>query len=150
MSSKNGKPKGPPTRPSSELIALSGRLRLLADPTRMVILGALLSRDLIVSEMVALTGQTQPAVSHHLSLLRASGFVTPQREGKAVRYSLTGVGREFASFLGRLTGGGPAAEVGKLSGVKVPSGSELAKSLGGKRAQPRKAAKAKTPDPAVE
>ena len=48
----------------------------------------------------ALGGQSQPAVSHHLALLRLSGLVSPSREGKFNFYELTEQGRTLTQAVG--------------------------------------------------
>jgi ArsR family transcriptional regulator len=56
---------------------------LLADPSRLKILLAL-ARDgeLHVSALCKMLGQSQPAVSHHLTLLRFGKLVNYRRDGK--------------------------------------------------------------------
>jgi DNA-binding transcriptional ArsR family regulator len=71
------------------------QFKMLGDPTRLYILGALANGGVNVGPMALLTGMSQPAVSHHLSLLRAAKFVEPTRDGKAVVYTLTARGRVF-------------------------------------------------------
>jgi ArsR family transcriptional regulator len=59
--------------------------KLLSDETRLRILYYLaLSADgeLFVTGLCQRLGQSQPAVSHHLALLRVSGLIEPRREGK--------------------------------------------------------------------
>jgi len=62
---------------------LSRVFKLLADKTRLRIL-LLLTRhnELHVRALCDLLGQSQPAVSHHLGLLRMAGLIEPRREGK--------------------------------------------------------------------
>lgn len=57
--------------------------KLLADETRLRIL-LYLSRqgELHVRALCDLLGQSQPAVSHHLGLLRVAGLIESRREGK--------------------------------------------------------------------
>jgi ArsR family transcriptional regulator, cadmium/lead-responsive transcriptional repressor len=62
--------------------------RVLGDPTRLHILQLLEERELTVSELVAAVGQPQPRVSTHLACLRHCGFVTTERRGKEIVYSL--------------------------------------------------------------
>src|SRR5437773_10177542 len=63
--------------------------RVLGDPTRLRILELLLEEmELTVSELVAAVGQPQPRVSTHLACLRHCGFVTTERRGKEIVYSL--------------------------------------------------------------
>jgi len=81
---------------------VAGQFRLLADPTRLQILARLTDRGHNVGELCeALGGQSQPAVSHHLALLRVSGLVTPSREGKFNFYDLTDQGRTLTQAVGR-------------------------------------------------
>jgi ArsR family transcriptional regulator, arsenate/arsenite/antimonite-responsive transcriptional repressor len=57
--------------------------RLLADESRLKILMALAQDgELHVTALCDLLGQTQPAVSHHLTLLRMVGLVSYRRDGK--------------------------------------------------------------------
>ena len=50
-----------------------------------------------VSALCQFVGQSQPAVSHHLTLLRMAGLVASRREGKFNFYFLDGDG--FANLL---------------------------------------------------
>jgi DNA-binding transcriptional ArsR family regulator len=68
-------------------------LKNAADPTRLAIIRILAAGELCVSELCAVTIQTQPATSHHLALLRAAGVVEPRRAGKKTFYSLADRGR---------------------------------------------------------
>src|SRR5690349_4050909 len=57
--------------------------KLLADETRLKILSYLTQRDeLHVRALCDLLGESQPAVSHHLALLRVAGLIQRRREGK--------------------------------------------------------------------
>ena len=63
--------------------------KLLADETRLRILFYLTQRDeLHVRALCTLLGQSQPAVSHHLALLRDAGIIEPRRSGKHNFYRL--------------------------------------------------------------
>ena len=46
-----------------------------------------------------LVGQSQPAVSHHLMLLRLGGIVTVHRRGKNNFYSLAEMGQVLAKIV---------------------------------------------------
>ena len=62
---------------------------LLADESRMKILMALAQDgEVHVSALCDLLDQSQPAVSHHLTLMRLSGLVSYRREGKNNFYRL--------------------------------------------------------------
>lgn len=77
--------KSPPSLKISErtLYGLAQVFKLLADESRLKILLALAQEgELHVSALCELLGQSQPAVSHHLTLLRMAGLVGYRRDGK--------------------------------------------------------------------
>jgi ArsR family transcriptional regulator len=82
---------------------LARKLKLLADANRLKILIAL-ARDgeAHVSSLCDLLEQSQPAVSHHLTLLRTAGLVGFRRDGKFNYYQLDGV--DFAADLDEIFG----------------------------------------------
>ena len=47
---------------------------------------------------------SQPAVSHHLALLRHGGIIAPRRQGKNNFYSLTDAGDKLAAIVKRIMG----------------------------------------------
>lgn len=63
-------------------------LRMLADPTRLSILWALMQGETSVACLAELSGTTPTAVSQHLSKLRLAGLVTNRREGNFIFYGL--------------------------------------------------------------
>ena len=68
---------------------LSNVFKLLSDETRLRILTYLAQNsELHVTDLCERLGQSQPAVSHHLALLRVSGLIEPRREGKRNFYSV--------------------------------------------------------------
>ena len=64
------------------------RLRALAEPSRLRILGFLEAEELAVGELTALLGMAQSRVSAHLGVLRDTGFVRDRRQGTSVFYTL--------------------------------------------------------------
>jgi len=63
--------------------------KLLSDETRLRILFYLAqNNELHVTDLCNRLGQSQPAVSHHLALLRVSGLIEARREGKHNFYSV--------------------------------------------------------------
>ena len=63
--------------------------KLLADATRLRILVYLAREgELNVTELCERLGQSQPAVSHHLALMRVAGIIRPRRDGKHNFYSV--------------------------------------------------------------
>jgi ArsR family transcriptional regulator len=68
---------------------LSNVFKLLSDETRLRILMYLAqNNELHVTDLCERLGQSQPAVSHHLALLRVSGLIESRREGKHSFYSV--------------------------------------------------------------
>ena len=71
------------------------QFKMIGNPTRLCILGMLAQGAANVGSMAIPTKMTRPALSHHLSLLRAAKFVETTRDGHATIYTLTGLGRAF-------------------------------------------------------
>lgn len=74
------------------------RLKALADPTRLRILGLLPEAELTVGELTAVLGMTQSRVSGHLGVLRDAGLVRGRRQGTSTYYSLAGEGEALATW----------------------------------------------------
>lgn len=74
--------------PLPEARALAELLQTLGDPTRLRILTALETVCVPVTAIVEATGLRQPAVSHHLRILRDRGLVIGERRGGFVYYCL--------------------------------------------------------------
>lgn len=75
-----------PTELEKDLVQV---FKLLADETRLRILMYLVrNNELHVSALCELLGQSQPAVSHHLALLRVAGLIEARRDGKHNFYSV--------------------------------------------------------------
>ena len=68
---------------------LARKLKALADPTRLRIVGLLNGREeLCVCELVDALDVAQYSVSRHLGVLKAAGIVTDWRQGKWIHYAL--------------------------------------------------------------
>ena len=77
------------TVPPGLVEEVARRFSLLADPTRLRILDALLERgDITVTELAGVVGEAAPNVSQHLSRLLAADIVGRRRDGRTVRYSV--------------------------------------------------------------
>ena len=101
------KPKATATanRPSAEIRRVAELLKQVSDPTRLQVLTLLNEKERNVSELCeALGAQSQPAVSHHLALLRHGGIIAPRRQGKNNFYALTEIGDELASVVKSVIG----------------------------------------------
>jgi DNA-binding transcriptional ArsR family regulator len=78
--------------PNEEQVHLAAEgFRLLADPTRIKILWALLQGESSVTCLAELVGAAPTAVSQHLAKLRLAGLVRGRREGTFMYYSAADV-----------------------------------------------------------
>jgi DNA-binding transcriptional ArsR family regulator len=72
-----------------ELIPLvAQRFKALGEPARLALLAALQQGERSVSELVELTGRTQPNVSQHLKEMTHAGLVEARRDGARVFYRI--------------------------------------------------------------
>lgn len=62
--------------------------RAIADPTRRQILSALKEQDLRAGEIVEMFTISGPAVSRHLSILKAADLISERRDGNSIIYKL--------------------------------------------------------------
>ena len=92
-------PLAPPPGLSPEMLAdsvardLVRVFKVLSDATRLRIIYFLLqAEELHVRALCELLGQSQPAVSHHLALLRVAGLIDSRRQGKHNFYRLLPAG----------------------------------------------------------
>jgi DNA-binding transcriptional ArsR family regulator len=75
-------------------------LAAIVEPTRRRIVDALRVRECTVTELVAMLGMSQPAVSKHLRVLREAGVVTAQTRAQQRVYRLEpGPFRELDAWL---------------------------------------------------
>lgn len=61
----------------------------LSDPTRLRILWILCHSEECVTNLAAAIGMSDPAVSHHLRILKKAGLAQSRRVGKEVHYTLS-------------------------------------------------------------
>lgn len=71
-------------------------LKQVSDPTRLQVILMLSEGEKHVGALCEELSQSQPAVSHHLALLRHGGIIAPRRQGKNNFYALTETGEELA------------------------------------------------------
>ncbi len=62
---------------------------ILAEPSRLFLLRALMAGPLTVGELVSATGMKQGNVSKHLGVLRDARFVAREKEGNFARYRVS-------------------------------------------------------------
>lgn len=67
---------------------LTSLLKVLADPTRLRILGLVAQEELAVGELARAVAMLQSRVSNHLKVLRECGMLEERREGASVRVRL--------------------------------------------------------------
>jgi DNA-binding transcriptional ArsR family regulator len=77
-------------------------LKHVSDPTRLQVILILAEGERHVGALCAQLSQSQPAVSHHLALLRHGGIIAPRRQGKNNFYSLTETGGDLARVVKNL------------------------------------------------
>lgn len=62
--------------------------KALSDPTRRQILELLSKRSMSAGEIADSFAISKPSISHHLSILKASGLIYDERHGQSIIYSL--------------------------------------------------------------
>jgi DNA-binding transcriptional ArsR family regulator len=102
--SKTAVTKKPASRPKGAKVSeqrakqaqrASMLLKHLSDPTRLQVILMLDEGERHVGALCEHLSQSQPAVSHHLALLRHGGIIAPRRLGKNNFYGLTDTGAEL-------------------------------------------------------
>ena len=74
--------------PDGDVVDLAEVFGLLADPSRLRLLVALLTGELCVCDLAVAAGLSESATSHALRILRAHRVVTVRRSGRMAFYSL--------------------------------------------------------------
>lgn len=68
---------------------MAGRLKVMSNPLRLIMLCRLEEGEVSVNELVTLTGLAQPSVSQHLAMLRDEGVVSIRQQAQTRFYRLT-------------------------------------------------------------
>jgi ArsR family transcriptional regulator, arsenate/arsenite/antimonite-responsive transcriptional repressor len=92
--------------------------KLLSDETRLRILNYLgREGELHVTALCDKLGQSQPAVSHHLALLRVAGLIEARRDGKHNFYSIRGehIDNLLRDVMQTFSNNGAALRIGSFS-----------------------------------
>lgn len=92
-----------------EIAHLSETFKLFSDPMRLrIILLLTENEEMHVSALCKELGQSQPAVSHHLALLRDGNLVAVRRDGKFNYYRVSGdeVAEQIGAFFNLTLGEG--------------------------------------------
>ncbi len=66
----------------------AGKPKALSDPTRLKILYLLSDDELCVCEIMSALDKPQSSVSHHLNILKNSGFIKGRKDGVWIHYKL--------------------------------------------------------------
>ena len=69
---------------------LSDYFKALSDDTRLKIIQLLTEYEMCVCEIEDRLGMSQPAVSHHIGILKNTGLISGRRQGKWIYYSING------------------------------------------------------------
>ncbi|MDR3637574.1 MAG: metalloregulator ArsR/SmtB family transcription factor [Isosphaeraceae bacterium] len=94
-SSNKSKATKAPEQRAKQAQRASMLLKHLSDPTRLQVILMLDEGERHVGALCEHLAQSQPAVSHHLALLRHGGIIAPRRLGKNNFYGLTDTGVEL-------------------------------------------------------
>jgi ArsR family transcriptional regulator len=112
-------PAASPLKVPDRLVqSLTDVFKLLADKSRLKIVLALAQEgQMHVSALCKLLGQSQPAVSHHLTLMRMVGLVGYDRSGKHNFYYLASdhLAHLFEEFFGHMGNVGQSLETEDFS-----------------------------------
>lgn len=99
-------------------------LQAVADPTRLAILRQLSTDGAVCAcDFTACCDVAQPTVSHHLKVLREAGWVTSERRGTWVYYSIRPEAVERFRSIGLEIAPAGARPVGMLSPTKPAAAS---------------------------
>lgn len=115
-----------PLHASRELAtSVAERLKVYAQPQRLMILSCLLGGERSVAAIGAATGIGQPALSQQLAELRRAGLVSTRREAREVWYALADAGviscvRTMEAVFGG-SGAGLPATVDRLPDPERPA-----------------------------
>jgi ArsR family transcriptional regulator, arsenate/arsenite/antimonite-responsive transcriptional repressor len=85
----------------AQIVALTNRLKALADETRLRMLDMLVQHgeSLCVCEITEQFDLRQPTISHHLRLLREADLIHGEKRGTWMYYSATDEGRRCMSLV---------------------------------------------------
>jgi DNA-binding transcriptional ArsR family regulator len=118
-------------------------LRAAGEPTRLRLLALCAVRELSVSDIAQVVGQSEPRVSRHLKILGEAGLIERLRQGQWVHYGLVGAGPAAGfvqGLLAQLDRAGPLvardreraqALQGDAARAGVPAASRLGRELRG-------------------
>ena len=89
---------------AARMMSVAILLKQISDPTRLLVVLTLAQGERHVGALCDELGFSQPALSHHLALMRHGSIVTARRQGKNSFYSLTEIGQELAQVVDAMMG----------------------------------------------
>jgi ArsR family transcriptional regulator, zinc-responsive transcriptional repressor len=100
---------GMPTKKAADLRLKQAQqaaalLKQVSDPARLRVILMLTEGERHVGSISEELAMSQPAVSHHLALLRHGRIIVPRRQGKNNFYTLTETGERLAEVVKALIG----------------------------------------------
>ena len=81
-----------PSQSNPEIDTLTNYCKATADRSRLMILRVLAKESFGVLELCQILDVAQPALSHHLKILNASGMVDTRRQGNSIFYRRAVIG----------------------------------------------------------
>jgi DNA-binding transcriptional ArsR family regulator len=72
----------------AKLQEMAAAFKVMSDPTRLKIINALMLSEICACDVAALLNMSQPAISHHLRILKQTRLIKYRRDGKVAYYSL--------------------------------------------------------------
>ncbi|HKI17595.1 MAG TPA: metalloregulator ArsR/SmtB family transcription factor [Isosphaeraceae bacterium] len=96
---KNGKVKNETLLRTKTIQRAAILLKQVSDPTRLQVVTLLAEGERHAGGLCGQFNMSQPAVSHHLALLRHGGIVDCRRRGKNNVYSLTDTGYRLSKIV---------------------------------------------------
>ena len=84
---------------SEECVLVAEVFKQISDGSRIRILWLLCHCEECVSNIAAAMQMSDPAVSHHLKLLKKSGLIVSRRDGKEIYYRLADVQDHMSSWI---------------------------------------------------
>ncbi len=74
--------------PERDIQEMALMFKMMADPTRLRIINALMTSEMCVCDLAEALEMSQSAVSHQLAALRGNRLIKFRRDGKQIYYSL--------------------------------------------------------------
>jgi DNA-binding transcriptional ArsR family regulator len=86
-----------------EMKRVATLMKQVSDPTRLQNISLLFDGEMFFGAVCNHFDQSQPAVSHHLALLRHGDIVAARRQGQHTYYALTSTGESLARLAQQMT-----------------------------------------------